>query len=229
MKIIQFTLLLFLFTNLSITSNAQCTCTQPYQPVKVPAVPPACQDLAGANIVSIGSSNVNFTFDSFGEITGGITISGSTILRLNIPAIAGPSTCRWSLYMYIDNDDDAGAGPTEWAKNVLYGTGGNAPQLNLLEVRVYNGCGTPCSAVYQTFNPLDKSCLPIISDLTANHLAGTCVPNVNGAGSYLTNFNEYTFTVDYKIVPLPAPPAAPLHLKPGQWQVKIHFDLIEEN
>lgn len=222
--------IIFFLCSLNLNIQAQCTCTQIWPPNHVDAVPPACTDLAGANLL-VAEQDLLLVFDSFGKITGGITTS--TFLRLKVPDNLVGSTCRWSLYMFINNDADAGAGPTEWAEKLTYGPGvAPKPQLNLIKVRVHNGCGTECPLIAPgNVFPTDKACLPIISDLFANHPAGGCNDNVNGSGDYINNFNEYTFTVDFTITPLPPPtsPDYPLSVRPGQWNVSVEFWLIEEN
>jgi hypothetical protein len=52
--------------------------------------------------------------------------------------------------------------------------------------------------------------------------AGSCATNVNSAGSYLTDPNEYTFMVDYRIVP-------GLNFTSGYYQVVLHFCLVEQS
>jgi hypothetical protein len=224
----------FIFLSLllhSYSGLAQCTC--PVVPFPSSPMPGGCEAVAmDMGIVSTASNtqNVDFTFDTFGKIKGGITISGSTLLRLKVPAkviLGVPQPCHWGLYMYIDNG--GGATPAnEWQSNTIYGTSGTKPHLDLMEVKVYNWCGTPCNTgTPQNFAASNLACIPIVHDVVTN-IAGSCIPNVNGPGSYITNYNEYSFTVDYKIVPLPEPPAMPLSLRPGQYTITIHFYLVEE-
>ena len=230
MKPTWFIFISFLFK--SFIGLSQCTC--PVVPFPSAPMPGDCNPVSlteGIVSTATNSANVDFTFDTFGKIQGGISLSGSTLLRLNVPAKVLGGPCKWGLYMYVDNGNSTGGldydgVPTpvsKWRTLASYGVGGNRPDLDLLEVKVYNWCGTPCNTgIPQFFNPTDLSCIPIIHDVVTN-VAGPCIPNVNGAGSYITNYNEFSFTVDYRIYPNFA-----LSLRPGQYTVKIHFYLVEE-
>jgi hypothetical protein len=122
--------------------------------------------------------------------------------------------------MYIDNN----GAPTplnEWETSLPYSTSGAKPTLDLIQVKIYNGCNTPInSGVYQNFMPANGAFIDIINDVALN-VAGSCTTNVNGAGSYLTNYNEYSFTVDYRIVP-------GLTHAAGMYTLNIRFCLVEE-
>jgi hypothetical protein len=182
-------------------------------------------------------SNLEVVFDSFGKYAGSVVLSGATKLQLVAEQImASMNPCKWELQMVITNST---FGPTsytaptmnEWYPDVLYGLGtaGPYPQIYELEVRVYNPCGTPISTSYQNFtNDLDAI---TIIDGTALVSAGTCGVGVNGAGSYLTNMNEYTFTVDYKIKldasTLFGGIPNPFAYNPGRYKLMVHFCLRE--
>jgi len=167
-----------------------------------------------------GPSALNFSFQELSQYYGGITYSGSNILRLKVDPING--NCKWSLKMIIDNNPAAPTPFNEWETLFNYGTGTTAPPINLLDVRVYNGCNTPISSgVYQTFPGGNGSEIILIDDV-ALIPAGSCITNVNGAGSYLTNYNEYTFTIDYRITPN-------LNYSPGIYQLSVRFCLVEDN
>jgi len=122
--------------------------------------------------------------------------------------------------MYIDNG--GGLPNNEWEKLVEYGTSGNNPELDLIQVKVYNGCNTPLnSGVWQIFSGnVQYDILEIIPD-GVRILPGPCDGSqVNGPGSYLTDYNEFNFIIDYRITP------GYLH-KPGAYQIKIWFCLVE--
>lgn len=165
-------------------------------------------------------SNIDFTFSDMQKYISGITYSGSTQLRLKIDEIV-PGACKWKLMMYIDNNNHLPA--NEWEPLVTYGSSGNIPELDLIQVKVYNGCGTPFNnGVYQIFaGNTQYDILEIIRDPQPLHPAGSCDgTEVNGTGSYLTDYNEFNFTIDYRIIP-------GFQHRPGIYQITIHFCLEE--
>lgn len=182
-----------------------------------------CEDAVTGNsrLIMSTPSNVDFVFDKFSQYTGGIIMSGSTELHVRVDALT--AACKWSLKMTVDNNVGATMpAATDWYKAITYGLGtvGTTPQLDLIEVKVYNGCNTPiASGSYQNFVAATGSSIDIINDVVMNP-AGTCALNVNGPGSYLTNYNEYTFNIDYRIVP-------GFNFAPGLYQLKINFCLVE--
>lgn len=164
--------------------------------------------------------NVDFTFSDMQKYITGITHSGATQLRLKIDEIV-PGACKWKLMMYIDNNNHLPA--NEWEPIVTYGSAGTIPELDEIEVMVYNGCGTPLNnGVYQIFaGNTQYDILEIIRDPQPLHPAGSCDgTEVNGTGSYLSDYNEFNFTVDYRIIP-------GYKHRPGAYQIKIHFCLEE--
>ncbi len=183
--------------------------------------PPAsahCQGIPFSELIRSTSGNIDFTFDNFSKYNGGITFSGATLLRLKV--LANDISCKWVLRMYIDNNG-GGTPVNEWETSFPYGISGSKPTLDLIQVKIYNGCNTPInSGLYQNFVPANGAFIDIINDVSLN-AAGSCSTNVNGAGSYLTNYNEYSFTVDYRIVP-------GLSYAAGLYTLNIHFCLVEE-
>jgi hypothetical protein len=166
------------------------------------------------------SGNVDFVFDENREYVTGITQSGKTMLRLKVDSVPLNPNCRWKLIMYIDNNSVLPA--NEWESLVLYGNSGKIPELNLIEVKVYNGCGTPLqSGIFQVFtNNTQYDILDIIPG-TGFYYPGECNHNpVNTTGSFLTDYNEFNFIIDYRINP------SYVH-RPGAYQIKIHFCLVE--
>ncbi|MGQ9846723.1 MAG: hypothetical protein ACUVQP_04370 [Bacteroidales bacterium] len=164
--------------------------------------------------------NIDFTFSDIQKYISGITYSGSTQLRLTIDEIV-PGACKWKLMMYIDNNNHLPA--NEWEPLVTYGSSGNIPELDLIQVKVYNGCGTPyLSGVYRIFeNNNQYDTLNIIPELPVRNLPGSCDgTEVNSPGSYLTDYNEFSFTIDYRIIP-------GFQHRPGIYQISIHFCLVE--
>lgn len=183
--------------------------------------PPAtahCQGIPFSELIRSTPGNIDFTFDNFSKYNGGITLSGATLLRLKV--LANDASCKWVLRMYIDNNG-APTPMNEWETSLPYSTSGAKPTLDLIQVKIYNGCNTPInSGIYQNFMPANGAFIDIINDVALN-VAGSCTTNVNGAGTYLTNYNEYSFTVDYRIVP-------GLTYAAGMYTLNIRFCLVEE-
>lgn len=178
-----------------------------------------CLGIPGSELICSTSGNVNFTFDSFSEYNAGISLSGSTVLRLKV--LPNNASCKWILRVYVDNNPLGGTPADEWETNVPYGVSGSKPTLDLLDLKVYNGCNTPLfSGIYRSFGAANGEYLDIINNAGIIP-AGSCITNVNGAGSYLTNYNEYNFTIDYRIVP-------GLNYKPGMYQISLRFCLVED-
>ncbi|MCX7955244.1 MAG: hypothetical protein N3A01_08680 [Bacteroidales bacterium] len=182
-----------------------------------------CSDVVGGSSRFYMTTNPNivFTFSDIRDYYRGIELCGATQLRLKIDS--NNINCKWKLIMYIDNN---GFIPSnEWEPILYYGNTGYAPQLNLIEVKVYNGCGTPLNnGIYQIFtNNTNHDVIEIIPELPVQNLPGNCDGNhVNSAGSYLTHYNEYNFNIDYRIKP-----DFNLKLLPGVYRIKINFCLVE--
>jgi len=191
------------------------------QPCSNPVTTNCADAIAGSSkFLMSTSANVDFVFDDMQKYVSGITHSGSTQLRLKIDETVVGS-CKWKLMMYIDNN---GYLPNnEWEPVTYYGSSGNNPELNLIQVKVYNGCGTPLnSGIYQIFaGNMTYDILDIIPDLPVRNMPGPCNgTNINGPGSYLADYNEYNFNIDYRILP-------GYSLRTGVYQIKINFCLVE--
>lgn len=174
-------------------------------------------------IVPNTSVNELVTFDDFSNYEGGIIVNSVARIRLNIEnqAIVDP-LCSWSLTMEVENNPGAGTPALEWEELALYGTGNaNNPSIDILEVRVTNACSTsPIDGTWQTFTN-HGDLIDIIAPLLPVTPAGSCAPNVNGPGNYLSNYNEYNFDIDLRIRP-------DFTLNPGIFQLNLKFHL-EEN
>jgi opacity protein-like surface antigen len=180
-----------------------------------------CFDVTnGSKFLLDGNSNVDFTFDNMQAYVRGITYTGQSTLKLTVKEqVAG--NCKWKLAMIVDNHNTAPN--NEWEPLINYGTAGINPQLNLIEVSVYNGCGTPLNnGVFQTFvGNTDCDQIDIIPALGIQNIAGSCAgTQVNGPGSYINDYNEYTFHISYRIKP-------GFGYKPGSYQISIMFCLVE--
>lgn len=178
-----------------------------------------CQAVPSSELIQSTSGAINLNFDDFSKYRSGITISGATTLRLKV--LPNNASCKWSLRVYIENNPASGTPVDQWETVSMYGTGVNAPTLDLLSFKVYNGCGTPINNnIYQNFLPVNGAFIDIINDITLT-TAGNCGTNVNGAGTYLSHPAEYTFMIDYRVLP-------GLNFSPGVYQLNLHFCLVEQ-
>lgn len=184
-----------------------------------------CQDvtLPGTSrfIQTPSPNNVDFVFDNLSKYLGGIIYSGSTVLKLEINQ--NNAACQWRLIMYIDNNGALGNNWDGSPYNPL-ATGGIIPTIDLLEVKIYNNCNTSTiDRIYQSF-PAILTDIDIINDAVQNFPANCNNAEVNTAGSYITNYGEYTFTVDYRI----KFDISTLFLRPGNYNLTLKFCLVEE-
>lgn len=169
------------------------------------------------------AQNANFIFDSFSNYEGGVTINNVATIRVLVEHQAVPDIdCKWFLYMQVDNNPGSGTAATNWEKLSNYGSSGSAePTIDILEIKVRNNCQTsPIDGIYQTFTT-NGDVIDIIADLLPLTAAGSCATNTNGPGSYLTNYDEYTFTVDIRVDPGYA-------FNPGIYELDIRFHLEEQ-
>jgi hypothetical protein len=169
-------------------------------------------------------ANVDFTFDSFAKYIGGITQNGATQIRVAVSNnITLDPDCRWALSAIVDNNPFSGTPANEWESLVSYTSSGAPPTLDMLEIRVRNACNTPLTgqAFVNTLNNNGDALNIIDFNGGITIPAGSCATNVNGPGSYLNNYNEYNFTIDYRITP-------GLSLKSGIYQISVKFLIIEE-
>jgi len=174
-------------------------------------------------IVPNTTVNSVLTFDDFTDYNGGQIINSVARIRIRVldQAVVDP-LCSWSLVMIVDNNPGGGTPAPEWEELLQYGSGsGTNPPINALEVRVRNNCATsPIDGVFQTFTN-HGDLIDIISPLLPVTPAGGCNINTNGAGSYLTDYNEFNFDIDLRVTPN-------FTYNPGIFQLNITFHL-EEN
>jgi len=174
-------------------------------------------------IVPNSSVNQVIVFDDFTKYNGGVTINSVTRLRITVEDKTIPDPlCSWNLRMFIENNSGAGTPVDEWEELTTYGNG-NAenPKISALQIRVRNACATsPADNTFQNFNTT-ADILDIIAQMLPVTPAGTCTQNVNGPGSYLTNFDEFTFDIDIRLNP-------GFQYNPGIYNLNIRFRL-EEN
>jgi hypothetical protein len=192
-----------------------------------------CDDLTRSNCDAFPTSSmllqnqqnaqlIEFEFDNISEYEAGKTYYGSTLLRLIVSDTAD-NDCVWKLKMHITN----GGFPIptqEWETISSYGSSGAKPQLDLVQVRITNSCASsPLNGTWQTFAAVDNADIVIIDNAIAQAaglLYGCSGGQTNKEGSYLTNPGEFSFNIDYRIVP-------GLNRTPGKYELAIKFCLTE--
>ena len=217
---------LFLFSLGVNKSYAQATLT--VVACEVPTTFNCDPNHANSAIIMDTQPNKEFIFDNFSKYKAGITLNGSTILKLKVAPITATTTaCQWKLVMIVSNGGSP-APSSEWETLTNYGSSSSSskPTIDHLMVRVSNGCNTPKnSGVWQQFNPADGDVIEIINPAIIKAAgAGTaCSGNeTNGAGTYLgADYNEYSFTIDYRIIP-------ELAHTPGRYEIFVKFCLREK-
>jgi len=174
-------------------------------------------------IVPSASVNQVVIFDDFTRYNGGVTINSVTRIRITVEDQTVPDPlCSWNLRMFIENNSGAGTPVDEWEELTTYGNGnaGN-PEISALQIRVRNACSTsPSDNTFQSFSTT-ADVLDIIAQMLPVTPAGSCTQNVNGPGSYLTNYDEFTFDIDIRLNP-------GFQYNPGIFNLNIRFRL-EEN
>lgn len=183
-------------------------------------------------VVELQSSatiDANFTFTDFSKYNAGITLLSVARLRVKVEnKTLIDLNCSWKLRMFIENNSGSGTLADKWEEITLYGNG-NAlkPSISDLEIRVNNNCGTPLNTSFRSFTDVNDI-LNIIEEMVPQIIvpAGSCTAlgtkNVNGPGSYLTNYNEYSFDVDLRLKP-------GFKFNPGVYKLNIKFRLEEVN
>lgn len=175
------------------------------------------------SIVPNSSVNQIVVFDDFTKYNAGITINSVARLRIKVENKTIPDPlCSWNLKMYIENNSGAGTPINQWEEVTNYGNGnGRNPKIKFLEIRVRNICSTsPADNTFRRFQNTNDI-LDIISDMLPIIPAGSCSQNVNGTGSYLTNYDEFNFDIDIRLRP-------GVRFNPGIFNLNIRFRL-EEN
>lgn len=170
-----------------------------------------------------GSSH--FLVDDFSTYAAGVP--RTTVARLKVivndksPSL---NTCSWSLVMSLNNN---GAPITEWDELNLYSNGlGQNPITDILEIKITNDCSTSdLDGLFVSFPDVTAINIkdiiePIINAADIN-LPGACgTKNVNGPGSYLTNFQEFTFKIEVRVKP-------GMSYNPGKFGLTLNFRLQE--
>ena len=89
------------------------------------------------------TTNVDFTFDTFGKYLGGITENGVSQLKVTVDnSLTNNPDCRWNLVIYIDNSSNPATPSDEWELLSPHTSSGSSPKINQLQIRVRNRCNT---------------------------------------------------------------------------------------
>jgi hypothetical protein len=177
------------------------------------------------SVALVPNSSVNqvVVFDDFTKYNGGVTINSVVRLRITVEDQTVPDPmCSWNLRMFVENNSGAGTPVDEWEELTTYGNGNASnPEISALQIRVRNACATsPIDNTFQNFSTT-ADILDIIAPMLPVTPAGSCTQNVNGPGSYLTNYDEFTFDIDIRLNP-------GFQYNPGIYNLNIRFRL-EEN
>jgi hypothetical protein len=166
--------------------------------------------------------NADFTFDTFGKYIGGITQNGITQLKVLVDnSLTSNPDCRWNLVIYVDNSSNPATPTDEWELMSQHTLSGSTPKINQLQLRVRNRCNTSLTGnSFFNTNVLPGQPIAIISNTGITIPSGSCTTNVNGPGNYTTRYDEYTFDIDYRIIP-------GLSLKSGIYQLRLKYLLTE--
>mgnify|MGYP000622134553 CR=1 FL=1 len=180
----------------------------------------------GIQLILEEQANSDFLVNDFSTYAAGVP--RTTVARLKvIVEDKSPSlnTCSWSLVMSLDNN---GAPITEWEELNLYSNGlGQNPITDILEIKITNDCATSdIDGVFVSFPDVTainiKDIIAPILNAGDINLPGACgTKNVNGPGSYLTNYQEFTFKIEVRIKP-------GMSYNPGKFGLTLNFRL-EEN
>lgn len=172
-------------------------------------------------LTTIGQTNLDFSYDTFGKYLGGITQNGATRLKINVSnSVSLNPDCRWNLVVYIENGN-GGTPNTEWESVYSQSMSGSSPQVDMLQMRINNRCNTSQTGS-QFFNvPVTVGqAIMVITNTGITIPAGSCTTNVNGPGNANTNYDEYTFDIDYRLQP-------GVGLRSGVYQLRVKFVLTE--
>lgn len=179
------------------------------------------QNCDKVEMIPSGQSNIDVSFDSFGKYLSGITKYGATRLKINVDnSITLNPDCRWNLVVLVEND--GGATPNdEWQTLFTQSVSGDAPKVDIMQLRITNPCQTSQTGTSFFNIPLVSGTpIMVITNTGITTPAGSCTTNVNGPGNANQNYNEFTFDIDYKIIPGTG-------TRSGVYQLRVRFLLTE--
>jgi hypothetical protein len=174
------------------------------------------------NLSVTTATNVDFSYDTFGKYLAGLTQNAVTKLKVTVSNdINNNPACRWNLVLYVENGSAVTAN-TDWEQLQSQSASGTNPKIEMLQVRVRNNCNTSLTG-NQFFNVPIISGTPvlIISNTGITIPSGSCTTNVNGPGNPIDNYNEFSFDIDYRIVPTSG-------IKSGTYQLRLKYLLTED-
>lgn len=172
--------------------------------------------LSAQTVVLAGktSPNIDFTFNTINEYLNGITLSN--VLALNIDA----ELTQWDLYVGATT-----AVPGEWDATTYYSNSGDAPDLNMIEIRFRNQSNTSLVSGFFTLTDIATPTDIIGDHLNAPDPAVSCdditPTGTNMEGDYLTRPGCYKFNVDLRITP-------GLTYRAGLYTLRIDFILAQD-
>ncbi|MCF8367931.1 MAG: hypothetical protein K9G76_02725 [Bacteroidales bacterium] len=186
--------------------------------MKITSAQIVCADV---EIIS-DADRADFVFDSFSKYIAGMTYHGIANINIKVDdQLPANPNCKWMLTMTVENNPSGGTAADEWETMATYGSGSaGAPKIEILDARITNTCATsPVDGVYQNFN-LNGDIIEIIENTGVRIDAGSCTTNVNGPGSYLVNYDEFHFQIDFRIIP-------GFTSSPGMYELQVKFSLTE--
>lgn len=177
---------------------------------------------AEVDIISAPGERADFVFDTFNKYISGMTYYGIANVDVRVvDQLPANPECKWMLTMSVEEHTLSGSAANEWETLASYGSGNaDIPKIEILNVRVTNQCATsPIDGLFTNFNETGDE-IEIIENTGFRLNAGSCTTNVNGPGSYLTNYDEYHFQIDFRIQPGFA-------YEPGIYELQVKFELRE--
>ena len=180
------------------------------------------------------SDEIKFSFEDMTDYLSGNGHLSVSAIRLEVKVPECTGNCKWSLRMVIENFMGIAPPPIpasnldEWYPEVRYSTKPLPvyPQVSKLQVRVTNECQTPINnGIWQNFSDNGD-----ILDIIPN---GILIPvdgppcsglgnQVNGAGSYLTAYDQFNFKIDLRVLV-----KATDNYAPGLYKLNIKFELVD--
>lgn len=177
---------------------------------------------ADVEILPASGERADFVFDSFSKYISGIAMHGIATVNVKVDdQIPANPDCKWMLSMSVENNPASGTPADEWEQLLSYAAG-TLPkaEIEILDVRITNICHTsPVDGTYQNFTQT-SDIIEIIENTGIRINAGSCTTNVNGPGSYLSNYDEFHFQIDFRIIP-------DFDYDPGIYQLQLKFELVE--
>lgn len=157
---------------------------------------------------AVSSPDTHFDFRTVAQYQNGI-------VQYNALQLSVQSDARWDFFVGTETDV-----PGLWNQTVSYGSHGDLPTVELLQLRVRSGAGTPHESGFFALRDISTPVYLIGSE--ASDVEITCGSGAtNAPGSYLTEPTCYTFNVDMRLQP-------GFGWQPGAYALTIHFVLVPD-